>query len=195
MEPENTPKIDESNKPKRGRRRDRRTRRKRVDSGKNGKCGLKIPQWFLENCVKTAEEISALKIPLIVREDAFPANATTPEVDSTASGMYEIAAAVYEPLRETVNVSDKHKTKSKGRKFFTNDAVHLRFPDTGQIAGGDEFLTVVVEYLAQAIGADLITLRSEDLIDLAEYYGESTLKATHEDGSSKDTQVRLESRA
>ena len=142
-----------------------------IPSHIDGEQSPRIPQWFLENCVKAAEELAISKVPLIVREDVFVELEKRQETDGSTSDTYEVASVVYEPLLGILtNATHIRKSDVKGKKFFVNDAVHLRFPDKGRTKGGIEFLTAVVERFAKDIRADLITLRAEDFIDLVEHF-------------------------
>jgi hypothetical protein len=116
-----------------------------------------IPQWFLENCVKTAEELAAFKVPLIIREDLFVSHETRQELDVPILDTYEVVSAVYDPLLEILTGGPLvHDSYPNGTKFFKNDAVHLRFPAKGRPRGGIQFLTMIVEHFAQDVKVDLI---------------------------------------
>ena len=152
-----------------------------------------VPDWFLENCVKTASELSASKIHLTILNRATCDQSTNQKITPSATRDYEVMSAVYELLQDIfIGPSDKRKIKRKGNNNFLYDAVHLRFPDKGQIRGGTEFLATVVEHFAQSIGADLIWLGAEDIVDLIDHVTASTGHHGCSDQNDEDAQVRFQ---
>ena len=155
--------------------------------------------------MKTTEEIAALNIPLIIREDVSRSDTPQQEPAPPIPDAFEVASVVYEPLLDIFDASSRgrNKTNSKRNKYLRNDAVHLRLPDKGWVQGGTEFLIAAVEHFAKDIRANLITLRADDFIDLTEHFmglipkvarsddGDDDNDGDKEDEPPKNTQVRL----
>ena len=166
----------------------RRARKKKSKS--IGEQSLQIPRRFLDKCVRTTEQLAASSPSLSIRENFSVSHTAFQAADPPISDIYEITRDVYEPLldifagakhmneRPNLRGAPQARVQLNGKKVFKNDAVHLRFPDKGQTKGGTGFLSATVERFSRDIGANLITICAEDLIDLIEYFDESVPDAT-----------------
>ncbi|KAL8911357.1 MAG: hypothetical protein Q9171_003451 [Xanthocarpia ochracea] len=135
-----------------------------------------LPAWFLDNCVKTVQDLTECDIPLIVRDNATPGHGHNQGKTESDALVYEIDPAVYEPLQrlflpETTNTVDGQLSSSKAARCFSKDYVHLSLPRKGQTSGGSQFLAAVVNYFAKDAGADIITLTLDDIDVLANQHG------------------------
>ena len=135
-----------------------------------------LPSWFLENCVKTAQDLANSEIPLIICENAMPDHDHNPGKTDSEANVYEIDSAVYEPLQrlfspEIPNTVDEHLSDSHAARSFSKDHIHLSLPRRQQKDGGSQFLTAVVEYFAKNAGADMITLALDDIEELVGQQG------------------------
>ncbi|KAI0528375.1 hypothetical protein GGR58DRAFT_527321 [Xylaria digitata] len=157
-----------------------------------------LPQWFLDNCVRTLDELrndgNAAIIPLAVSDGKGHQSHPAPEhVDlATGSGDHGVGRGAYEINRALWNVmlgllappefstpesSDTSSfvsnlidpEKIKGPRGFQNDAAHIRFPEA-RAKGGNGFLLAVTQRLACEADAHLITLSIDDVDDLAEHF-------------------------
>lgn len=155
-------------------KRKQQKRHRRTPSHSLGKSSSTVPQWFLENCVKTAEELADCEIPLIIRENVLHDCEATQESLSSKTDTYEVDLAVYEPLLDILidprlagDVDDRSRRQGD-TGCFLNDAVHLCLPDKHQVKGGIQFFTTVVERFARDAKADLIIIDVDTFEDLAE---------------------------
>lgn len=147
---------------------------------------LAVPEWFLEYCVKTAQELTECKIPLIVRNNVPLGQDSGQGIGEPNVDAYEVDWNVYEPLLNVLSSriasgADVHNSDPKTTRFFLNDAVHLRLPEKHRAKGGSRFLTAIVEYFAKDAGADLIKFGLHDVNDLAEHFKLTGLKQEEED--------------
>lgn len=131
--------------------------------------------WFLEYCVKTAQELTECEIPLIVRDNVSLGHDSGQGIGEPKADAYEVDSVVYEPLlnvlsSRTAGRAHVHNSDTKTTRFFSNDAVHLRLPDKHRAKGGSRFLTAIVEHFAKDAGADPITFGLDDVDDLAEHF-------------------------
>lgn len=138
-----------------------------------------MPQWFLDNCVMTAEQLRKKEVNLLIRSGE-----EDDHLVPKGSEMYEVEPFVYEPLR-AISTSQDERTET-GYQAFKFDAVYLRYPakvntityypvrhaatppePTPPVPDGtNAFLSVLVEQFAKDCGADMITLTLADLRDL-----------------------------
>ena len=135
--------------------------------------GSRIPEWFLENCSQTAEELTDLKIPLNIRDKLCTDGKREKEPEGAAVDVYEVLTVVYEPLLSLFLSTPKaeaqaQESKSKAAKAFSKEAVFLRFPGKHSRKGGIQFLIAIVQQFARDIKADLITVGLDDLDDLVQ---------------------------
>ena len=135
-----------------------------------------LPSWFLDNCVKTAQDLANSDVPLIIRENAMPGHDHNRGKTDSDANVYEIDSAVYEPLQrlfspEIPNTVDERLSDSHAAPCFSKDRVHLSLPRKHGTSGGSQFLTAVVEYFAKNAGADMITLALDDIEVLIEQQG------------------------
>ncbi|KAJ8130980.1 hypothetical protein O1611_g2647 [Lasiodiplodia mahajangana] len=123
----------------------------------------KIPVWFLEHCLQTPLGLEVRGIPL---EILPPEPRDTPIGDSGPrdSETFQIDEVIYKRLHCVL----WDPTRPGSNTPFRHDAIYLHMPgmESGQ-KGCDTFLQAVVERFAKDIGANLVTLTSEDLRDLA----------------------------
>ncbi|KAK4498530.1 hypothetical protein PRZ48_011188 [Zasmidium cellare] len=125
-----------------------------------------MPLWFLQNCVKTAEELATMDIPLRIAED-FPHEASSKE-------HYEVPAVVYEPLANVLrpfgfafkSPTDSSAAPNVPMYSFRKDVVYVRFARDSSQEGSRLFFRSVIQHFAKSAGADLINLCLDDLIDL-----------------------------
>lgn len=134
-----------------------------------------LPSWFLDNCVKTAQELTNSDITLIIRENAMPDHDHNPGKTDSDANVYEIDSAVYEPLKrlslpKILTKVDEHLPDPQSARCFSKDHVHLSLPGK-QTNGGSHFLAAVVEYFARNAEADMITLALDDLEVLISQHG------------------------
>ena len=140
----------------------------------NGHSDTGIPAWFLDNCVRTTQEMAKSDIDLIVHDDISVDIDYAREQKGVNPGKYEVDLAVYEALLHVFEskaiahdgINDAGFTQIKS---FRYDAIHLGLPANHRGTGGAHFLSKVVERFAQDCKADLIILEPDDIIDLAEY--------------------------
>ena len=135
-----------------------------------------LPLWFLDNCVKTAQDLANSDVPLIIRENTMPGHDHIQGKTDSDASVYEINSAMYEPLQrlfspEIPNTVDEHLPDSHADRCFSKDRVHLSLPGKNETKGGSQFLTAVVEYFARNAGADMITLALDDIEVLVEQQG------------------------
>lgn len=139
---------------------------------------VELPPWFLENCVLTTEELEKHNVDLVVRERAARSDSASnheegPNVaeDTTKSSVYEVESVVYKSLLDVMLDSDvKQHAELNRRCTFSNDAILLRFPDMHKGKGCMHFLTAMVQQFAQDAKANLITMDTDDLVDLAQHF-------------------------
>lgn len=155
-----------------------------------------MPQWFLDNCVKTAKQLREKEVNLVIRSGE-----QDDSILSKGSETYEVESVVYEPLRAIGPLETE--CKEPGDYAFKFDAVYLRYPikvdaipgPTRRAAPVDPysavfaapppepsppvpygtvaFLSVLVEQFAKDSGSDLITLTLADLRDLVAEFAQS----------------------
>ncbi|KAL8920050.1 MAG: hypothetical protein Q9172_004680 [Xanthocarpia lactea] len=135
-----------------------------------------LPAWFLDNCVKTMQDLTECDVPLVVLENVTLGHGRSQETNELDAEVYEVDLAVYEPLQrlllpETPDIVDEHLSDSRAARCFSKDFVHLSLPRKRQTNGGSQFLTAVVEYFAKDAGADIITLGLDDIDVLANQHG------------------------
>jgi hypothetical protein len=114
------------------------------------------------------------------------------------SKIYEVEPVVYETMHLALQQPQLLVKSTSGRvsasvtkaSRFNFKSMYLRYPDH-QRDRGIGFLTTIVEYFSQEIGADLITLQWDDILDLAEHFGKSKQK-TQDLGADKLAQKYFE---
>ncbi|KAL8956458.1 MAG: hypothetical protein Q9193_006031 [Seirophora villosa] len=131
------------------------------------------PAWFLDNCVKTVQDLAECDIPLIVRDNVTSGHGCNQEMSELDAVVYEVDSAVYEPLQRLLfpKISgrvDEHLSDLLPARRFLKNSVHLHSPDP---TGGSHFLTAVVERFASDARADIITLGLDDVNDLFDRHG------------------------
>ncbi|KAL8861152.1 MAG: hypothetical protein Q9178_002368 [Gyalolechia marmorata] len=135
-----------------------------------------LPAWFLDNCVKTMQDLIEGEIPLTIRENATPGHGHNRGETRSNALVYQIDPAVYEPLQrlfipETTNTVDGQLSGSEAARCFSEDYVHLSLPRKRQTSGGSQFLAAVVDHFAKDAGADIIRLGVDDIDILANQHG------------------------
>ena len=155
--------------------------------------GSQIPEWFLEHCSQTAEELTDLQIPLTIRDKSPTDGKPEKETEGTAVDVYEVLTVVYEPLMglstsKPGTEGQAQESESKAVKAFSKDAVFLRFPGKHSRKGGIPFLTAIVQQFARDAKADLITIGLDDLDDLVQDLcaPETKVEAASDEKKSKD---------
>ncbi|KAL8893495.1 MAG: hypothetical protein Q9192_005206 [Flavoplaca navasiana] len=151
-----------------------------------------LPAWFLDNCVKTVQDLTECDIPLVIRENATPGHGHTQGETGFDALVYEIDPAVYEPLQrlllsETTKTVDGQLSGSKAARCFSEDYVHLSIPRKRQTSGGSQFLASVVDYFAKDAGAHIITLGLDDIDILANQNGLTCYPLAEIDGTIYET--------
>ncbi|KAK6614160.1 AAA family ATPase [Botrytis cinerea] len=162
---------------------------------------VSMPSWFMENCVKTAFELSQ-EARRIVILPPNPPNHTEKVQDTTINGQesqeerYELDSFLYDELLNLVMPKDKailpkQQAEGLGATFtsektpkFALDAVQLLLPGGFHAFLGQEFLSEVAKKFASDVQADLIELNIDDFRDLAEHFGNG------EDSEQRDDQRR-----
>ncbi|KAI1767709.1 AAA-domain-containing protein [Hypoxylon sp. FL1150] len=122
-----------------------------------------VPSWFLNNCVKTWEELSSSEIPLRVY-DSLSAKDDSSGTKAEDTDHYEIPTVIYESLFELVSPAEDSKD---GARKFVYDAMEVRMPHKRH---GHRFLEVAIQHFAKDIRADMITIGSHDFENLAAHF-------------------------
>jgi len=137
---------------------------------------VEIPQWFLENCVKTAAEWVKYPNPLIIRKSKFSDQKHEQSLSEKSSlDTYEMDSVLYEAISNVMvkpsTLAEPHQTqKSPNVLSFTNDAILITLPDSKRHRWGHKFLNCLVQQFAKTITADLVTFTLDDISDLAEHF-------------------------
>lgn len=132
-----------------------------------------VPQWFLANCVRTADELNNLQARIAISYDTQSKGNTGASSDS-----YMVNSSVYQEILDHFprhSPTTEKGTGGRGRATSPSQpgALVLKLP--GDDDGGQGFLTAIVEKVAQHNGADLISLDIDDLRDLAEHFCKTDL--------------------
>lgn len=149
-------------------------------------CRREMPAWFLDNCVKTSEELASLKISLCIQNHTPSSKNTNKEPSNLTTDSYEISHLVYQPLWQAVSPRTPEITRTAApdaevQRLFTNDGIVLRVPSKSGTVEGNQFLSTVVEYVAKDAGVDLVTVDANDILDLLDYHESSVLKQEEKD--------------
>ncbi|KAI2641532.1 P-loop containing nucleoside triphosphate hydrolase protein [Hypomontagnella submonticulosa] len=152
---------------------------------------LYLPSWFVNNCIKTFEELTTCEIPLIIDDSPLdqPSGGTPDGKELThymvPAGAYNGLFDIVSPLKET---EAQCLSDQKQPRKFSHDAMALRMPLR---RSGQRFLEVVTQYFARDIGADLLTLCLDDIQNVAMYFGYLAGQASVEaPGDAKDLKSR-----
>ncbi|THV52976.1 hypothetical protein BGAL_0063g00340 [Botrytis galanthina] len=163
--------------------------------------GVSMPSWFMDNCVRTAFELSQ-EARRVVILPPNPPNLTEKVEDATSNGQasqeerYELDSFLYDELFNLIMPKEKtippereaeglKSTFSSGKTpKFALDAVQLLLPGGFHAFLGQEFLAEVAKKFASDVQADLIELNIDDFRDLAEHFGKG------EDSEHRDDQKR-----
>lgn len=128
-----------------------------------------IPDWVLDNCVKTLSELARLETRIVLRDGHLEEKTTLQD------NKYEMLSCMYQDLLDLVSppfdvnvkvtlTSNTETTPKQG--CFTNDGVILRLPgDNGTSPG---FFLAVIEHFARDIGADMVKLSIQDIDALSD---------------------------
>jgi hypothetical protein len=118
------------------------------------------PVWFLDNCVKTASQLSNQATRVVVRDG------NNPDVGNA----YIVDTSIYKDLQDFIEKSngDSTTTLQQGCRF-TKEALLLHFPEREIKDNGDvyDFLAAVVEKFSVDAGADLVYLCANDMTELS----------------------------
>ncbi|KAK4221303.1 hypothetical protein QBC38DRAFT_134839 [Podospora fimiseda] len=141
-----------------------------------------IPSWFLNHCVKTAEELQSTKINLSIDstdalEDIENQDGKSEEESSSELPIFEIDPIIYDQLQVVLNGTVNSSTDSP---FFRETVVFLTEPPSKSFNWNDSplfslyrypiFLDAVVKQFAREISADLITMTMDDIGDLCQTF-------------------------
>ena len=129
-----------------------------------------VPSWFLNNCVKTADDLAKEEPALLIRTSDAPNGAYGNLATDAVAERYEIYSVFYEFVRSAL-VTNALQTAAPNHK-----ALYLRLlesQDDPLEARG--FFSAVVHSLARDVEADLVTLGIDDMENLSEHYAR-TLK-------------------
>ncbi|KAF7959065.1 hypothetical protein EAE96_002582 [Botrytis aclada] len=164
---------------------------------------VSMPSWFMDNCVKTAFELSQ-EVRRIVILPPNPPNSTAKVKDATSNGQasqeerYELDSFLYDELFNLIMSKDRTiqpEEEAEGLEStfssdktpkFALDAVQLLLPGGFHAFLGQEFLAEVAKKFASDVQADLIELNIDDFRDLAEHFGKG------EDSEHRDDQRRTD---
>ena len=129
------------------------------------------PPWFLDNCVKTADDLAKADPVLLIRNSDSPNSHVSPNDPITESipRRYEIDAAFYEWVQNKLVANILQSPYHK--------ALYLCLPERHEDpleARG--FFSAVVQSLARDIRADLVTFDIDDMANLSEHFAHA-LKA------------------
>ncbi|KAF7922882.1 hypothetical protein EAE99_007074 [Botrytis elliptica] len=152
---------------------------------------VSMPSWFMDNCVKTAFELSQ-ELRRIVILPPNPPNPTEKVKNTTSNGQapqeerYELDYFLYDELFNLVMPKQKAEglksTFSSGKTpKFALDAVQLLLPGGFHAFLGQEFFSEVAKKFASDVQADLVELNIDDFRDLAEHFGKGK-DSEHRDG-------------
>ncbi|KAI0381884.1 AAA-domain-containing protein [Hypomontagnella monticulosa] len=130
---------------------------------------IDLHSWFINNCIKTFEELNTSAIPLVI--DASPIDqdsASAPHLQELAyyminNGVYNSFFDILLPLND---IQKQSHSDQKQPRSFAHDAMAVRMPLCHQ---GQRFLEVVTQHFARDIGADLLMLCLEDIKGIAMY--------------------------
>ncbi len=142
----------------------------------DGDEALEIPSWFLDHCVVTCAELKSRSLSLIVQESPTHTEQSTPVDDETSShdnDIFEVESVVYDAMHAVVSrtapSNSPAQTSAKTTCVFEKNSMLLTMPKQKNSLAAPKFLQNIVEYFAADIGADLITIQIDDVIDLAQY--------------------------
>jgi hypothetical protein len=156
--------------------------------------GQKAPQWFLNHCVKTAEELRGQRRLLRICGDSIEASKTEEDAE-----LYEVDFIVYNQLRAVRHLVNSALATHAPPFIFEYDTIYLRYPDREHthagycppppppprppgmhhttsppspltIDGSQRFFSLIVEQFVEDSGANLITLALDDLKDLSGHF-------------------------
>lgn len=82
---------------------------------------FELPQWFMDNCMKTAEQLQYCDVDLVIR-NSHNSDSDTTEIKD----IYQVDDVVYDALR-AVRIPETHKAEVENSAFHY-DAVYLRYP-------------------------------------------------------------------
>jgi hypothetical protein len=136
------------------------------------------PSWFLDNCVKTADDLAKADPVLLVRNsDSSNARASPDDpITESVPGRYEIDAAFYEWIQDAL-VADNSQSAYHKALYL---CLPKRHEDPLEARG---FFSAVVQSLSRDIRADLVTLDIDDMANLSEHYAHALkvdIEATQE---------------
>lgn len=134
----------------------------------------------MKHCVTTCEEWKDVPDALILKDLYLPSGKQHSSADEEelsnrhkVSPAYEMASILFEPLLGVVDSdppekSTQNEASKSNEKYFMTDVMQLQASAQAP-HGKTRFLQSVVRHFAKAVGADLITLKQNDLEDLADY--------------------------
>lgn len=128
-----------------------------------------LPAWFLQNCVECCEDLHDSADSLIICNDLRADDTTLEARDSNQPHRYHIGRSMWQPLLAIHTSWADQLSFSEPVKAFSHDAALIRFPDQHREDGGSKFLKTVVDHFARQIGADLVDLSVDDILDLPTY--------------------------
>jgi hypothetical protein len=130
--------------------------------------GHKLPGWFLQHCVLTAQEITRINPPVHMCDDHNHATRSASPNKRGPAKVYNVESFVYKPLLDLL-APQSAEASVRTRETFTRDAVLLRLPSEHDGTAGCHFVTAVVQQFAKDAGANLIAMEVDDVEDLTEF--------------------------
>lgn len=130
--------------------------------------GHKLPGWFLQHCVLTAQEITRINPPVHMCDDHNHTTRSASPNKKSPAKIYNVESFVYKPLLDLL-APQSAGASVRTRETFTRDAVLLRLPSEHDGTAGCHFVTAVVQQFAKDAGANLIAMEVDDVEDLTEF--------------------------
>ncbi|CAH0049084.1 unnamed protein product [Clonostachys solani] len=128
-----------------------------------------LPAWFLDHCVQSYEQTCASTIPLVIG-DAKGCD----DLNQEAPGKYQIDPVLYGSLASLIDAKVPPLANGEApearRSTFAHDAAILRVAVHAHQHSGEEFLAAVLRQFAKDHGADILTLRHQDMSELYDVF-------------------------
>lgn len=128
-----------------------------------------LPQWFLDHCVLTADELKDRKIPLVLRDSR--SDSSDPEPTETSTDRpFVTDVLTYDTLRSFLLQNSNERDPSRAEPIgFRKRRAALYLASQRRSLGASGFFQAIIEQFSKDIGAHLVTLKADDVEDLAEY--------------------------
>ncbi|CAI6092036.1 unnamed protein product [Clonostachys chloroleuca] len=128
-----------------------------------------LPAWFLDHCIQSYEQICASTIPLVIG-DAEGCD----DLSQAAPGRYQIDSVLYGSLGSLIDAKASALANGEapevGSSTFAHDATILRVAVHAHNHSGEGFLAAVLRQFAKDHGADILTLRQQDMSELYDMF-------------------------